>query len=126
MGGLLPLGSKGRPEYRTLTGRCQISARQISPRAARAVARPPGPLPLAPGAASGYPRSSLPPFRRDRAAMKRAAPAYFLMLLLAFSALNDVCAAATPDTSDDVTAAEDNEYLPCACRPDTGPAGVSD
>ncbi len=58
--------------------------------------------------------------------MKRAAPAYFLMLLLAFSALNDVCAAATPDTSDDVTAAEDNEYLPCACRPDTGPAGVSD
>jgi hypothetical protein len=57
--------------------------------------------------------------------MIRQILAYFLMLLLAFATLDDVIAAATPDPSDDVIAAEHDEYLPSACRPAQKPAGES-
>ena len=51
------------------------------------------------------------------AVMRRTKLAYFLLFLLALAALDDACAAATPDTSDDVAAAENDEYLPSTCRP---------
>jgi hypothetical protein len=56
--------------------------------------------------------------------MRRTTLAYFLMLLLAIAALDDACAAATPDPSDDVAAAENDEYLPRASLP-TGESDLS-
>ena len=58
--------------------------------------------------------------------MRRTTLAYFLMLLLALAALDDACAAVTPETSDDLTAAENDEYLPCACRQAKRPSGECD
>jgi hypothetical protein len=58
--------------------------------------------------------------------MMRHTLAYFLMILLAFATLDDVIAAATPDPSDDVIAAEHDEYLPSVCRPAQKATGESD
>jgi hypothetical protein len=53
--------------------------------------------------------------------MRRAALTHLLLLLVAFAALDDVCAAATADASDDVAAAEDNEFLASTFSPAEDP-----
>jgi hypothetical protein len=57
--------------------------------------------------------------------MSRTSLAYVLLVLVAFGTLDDAYAASTPGTSDDLAAAEDNEYLPPTCSPDQGPRGLS-
>ena len=39
-----------------------------------------------------------------------------LILLLLSSCLDDIQAAASPDTDDDILAMQDNEYLPAVCQ----------
>jgi hypothetical protein len=57
--------------------------------------------------------------------MKHAALTHLLLLLVAFAAFDDFCAAATSDAADDLAAAEDNEYVASTCSPAEDPRGVS-
>jgi hypothetical protein len=49
--------------------------------------------------------------------LRRTALILLLLVLVAFAAFDDFCAAATSDPADDVAAVEDNEYLASTSSP---------
>jgi hypothetical protein len=57
--------------------------------------------------------------------MRHAALTHLLLLLVAFAAFDDFCAAATSDAADDLAAAENNEYVTSTFSPAEDPRGVS-